>query len=92
MTILKHLDSTYQMVFCAFGNILTQHEYEGLIIFFYDEMSDENLSMLLKEFTGYSISIIKNDIPKYYNLDKKLYEDVEIKLNKCGFLNWLNED
>ncbi|EHR8838474.1 hypothetical protein WAC87_004159 [Shigella flexneri] len=88
--IPKNLMSTYSMVFNGFGEKISQHEYEGLIVFLYDEISDENLSKLLSYFIDKELIIIHNDIAKYYKKDKKLYMDIKVKLNKNGYANWLD--
>lgn len=89
--IPKHLISTYDMIFNGFGQRISQHEYEGLIVFLYDEMSDENLSKLLSYFINKEPVVINNDIAKFYKKDKEIYMDVKIKLNENGYINWLDE-
>ncbi|WP_154675900.1 hypothetical protein [Entomohabitans teleogrylli] len=88
----KNLISTYDMVFNGFGERISQHEYEGLIVFLYDEMSDENLSKLLSYFIDKEQVVINNDIARYYNKDKEIYRDVSIKLEKNGYIAWLDDE
>ncbi|EOU9537258.1 hypothetical protein ACOJCD_004500 [Cronobacter dublinensis] len=90
--IPKNLMSTYNMVLNGFGDKISQHEYEGLIVFLYEEMSDENLSKLLSCFIDKEPIIIHNDIAKYYKNDKELYMDVKVRLDNNDYENWLDDE
>ncbi|WNY84779.1 hypothetical protein NNQ28_10625 [Cronobacter dublinensis] len=90
--IPKNLMSAYNMVFNGFGDKISQHEYEGLIVLLYEEMSDENLSKLLSYFIDKEPIIIHNDIAKYYKNDKELYMDVKVRLDNNDYANWLDDE
>lgn len=90
--IPTHLLSTYNMLTAAFGKVLHQHDYEGVIRLLYSSMSDRDLSRLLSCFVDKAPGVIDNDIPKYYNADENAYFDVRERLIACGYEEWLNEE
>lgn len=87
-----HLVSLCNLIRRSYGSEVDRHEYEGLILFLYPELSDENLAIALSYFVDRDHFLIKNDIAIFCTASPLEYQDVKDRLSECGFVEWVNED
>lgn len=93
VTIASHLQSTYQLIKCAFPNGIESQVYLPLLALLYDEMSDRNLAEVVACYTGKDYGVVLNDmyrvstdIPSAEAITK-----VKQRLLACGYEDWLEE-
>lgn len=77
-----------EMLQRAFPNGLNDSEYLGVLACLYEDMSDENLSKVVAQFTGRNRLDVSNDIPvalSSIKANRATVEEVSARLRNAGW-------
>ncbi|MDE6568629.1 MAG: hypothetical protein K2K70_12985 [Lachnospiraceae bacterium] len=88
------LKSTYDMLAESFPDGISEEHYWIILYLLYDDMSDENLAIVMSHLVNKSYAIISNDIYRACQMefDSVLLDEIENRLEKHGFLEWKKTD
>lgn len=92
--LLDALKSTYDMLAESFPDGISEEQYWIILYLLYDDMSDENLAIVMSHFVNKSYAIISNDIYRACQMefDSVLLDEIENRLEKHGFIDWKKAD
>jgi hypothetical protein len=88
----EYLQSTYQLVKCAFPNEITQDEYQAILHFLHPYMSHRTLAEVLSALTNNTYIYVLNDAMGYDlipTVDYATMKAVLKKLDECGYSKWI---
>ncbi|MBE9207238.1 DUF3349 domain-containing protein [Nostoc sp. LEGE 06077] len=94
ITIPPHLQSTYQLIKCAFPDGIEAENYEPLLAILSEEMSDRNVAEVIAYYVGKDYSVILNDVYRVQSIDipkAEAINNLKTLLLSCGYQNWLDE-
>lgn len=94
-TIATYLQSTYNLIQCAFPQGIVPEYYFPLLSVLYPELSDRHLAEVMAYCTQKSQGQVLNDIyavQSTVTLEPKKVTEVKAKLLACGYEEWLAED
>ncbi len=87
-----HLKSTIQMLQRAFPGGLNENEYFQTLRELYPHMADENLALVMADFSQREIGRVMNDILRVgngMNFTVDLESELRKRLSNAGFDDWL---
>ena len=88
------LGSTLDLLKRAFPTGLNDQEYPAVLELLYPHVADENLAIVIAEFTGISQDIVQNDVLAAGT--RRTCDDVRAsvarRLNVAGFDRWILEE
>lgn len=93
--IPDHLQATLQLLQRAFPNGIGESEYIPLLAELYPHMADENLALVMAEYTQRDIGVVLNDILVAGNrMDEasSVIDLVRARLSSAGFDLWIADD
>ena len=94
VTIPSHLESTFILLKSTFPKGIEEKKLPFLLRVFYDELSNENLAIVISLFLGLDKAFVMNSIYSCASIDMK-HEDVayfKSILDANGFIEWLDEE
>ena len=86
-----HLQTTLQLLQRAFPNGIGEGEYSPLLYLLYTHMADENLALVISEYTGREMGVVLNDILLAGSRTNELsdaHDLVRKRLLDAGFDKW----
>lgn len=90
-----YLQSTYQLLKCAFPNDITEEQYAAILHFLHPHMSFRTLATVLASVTNKTYIHILNDTMGYEGkplVDSTIMDSVRKKLDDCGYDEWINSE
>lgn len=89
-----NLKSTYDLLSETFPEGISEEYYWIILYLLYNDMSDENLAIVMSDFVDKSIGIISNDIYRVCQMefDSALLHEIENRLERHGFIDWKKND
>lgn len=92
IAISLHLQSTYELIQCAFPKGIKSEDYEPLLALLSEEMSDRNLAEIIAYYVGKEYSVVLNDVYRVQSIDipkAEAIENLKNHLFSCGYQQWL---
>jgi hypothetical protein len=93
--IPAHLHTTWQLLQRAFPSGVDDGEYLPLLAILYPHMADENLAIVISEYTGRDVGVVLNDILAAggsMNMASERAELVKQRLRGAGFDEWVADE